>query len=74
MLQVKRARSSLNSGDVFILDLGLEIFQFNGNDSNKDERFKVSRFSKFTHISLIDHSSQILEAHSCNGDLCNGSV
>jgi hypothetical protein len=29
------------SGDVFILDLGLTLFQWNGKDSNKFERVKA---------------------------------
>ena len=36
------ARSKVNSGDVFILDKGLKIIQWNGSGSSKDERFKVS--------------------------------
>ncbi|XP_013406840.1 gelsolin-like protein 2 [Lingula anatina] len=39
--EVPLKRKSLNSGDVFILDLGLKIYQWNGTDSNKDERFKA---------------------------------
>ena len=35
------SKKRLNSDDVFILDLGLKIFQWNGNGCNKDERFKV---------------------------------
>ncbi|XP_063969374.1 gelsolin-like protein 1 [Lytechinus pictus] len=33
-----RSRRSLCSGDVFILDLGLKLYQWNGSKSNKDER------------------------------------
>jgi len=32
--------SSLNSGDVFILDLGLQLFQFNGSSSGLFEKHK----------------------------------
>eukprot|EP00003_Mantamonas_plastica_P001333 TRINITY_DN1095_c0_g5_i1.p1 TRINITY_DN1095_c0_g5~~TRINITY_DN1095_c0_g5_i1.p1 ORF type:complete len:833 (-),score=276.14 TRINITY_DN1095_c0_g5_i1:45-2471(-) len=38
--QVETSRASLNSGDVFILDMGLEIFQWNGKDSSRKERAK----------------------------------
>ena len=38
--QVPIARSSLNKGDVFILDAGLKIFIFNGPTCNKFEKAK----------------------------------
>jgi len=42
--EVKLRRKYLNSGDVFILDLGLELYQWNGKESNKDERAKAVEF------------------------------
>jgi len=39
--QVKVSHSSLNSGDVFILDVGLTLYQWNGKESNKYERAKA---------------------------------
>jgi hypothetical protein len=39
--QVKVAAESMNSGDVFILDCGLELYQWNGKTSNKYERAKA---------------------------------
>ncbi len=44
-IQVKEVpctRNRLKSDDVFILDLGLTMWQWNGKGANKDERFKVS--------------------------------
>lgn len=41
-VEVKFTRKAIHSGDVFILDNGLEAFQWNGSTSNKDERVKVS--------------------------------
>ena len=41
-MKVPLSRSRLNSNDVFILDLGLTLYQWNGSGSNKDERFRVS--------------------------------
>ncbi len=38
------SKFSLKSDDVFILDLGLEIYQWNGNGANKDEKFKAVQF------------------------------
>jgi hypothetical protein len=32
---------SLNQGDVFVLDCGLKLFQWNGKTSSKAERAKV---------------------------------
>ncbi|XP_072165326.1 gelsolin-like protein 1 [Diadema setosum] len=38
------SRQSLNSGDVFILDLGLMLYQWNGSKSNKDERTRAVQY------------------------------
>ncbi len=35
------SHASLNSGDVFILDAGLKLYQWNGKDSNKYEKAKA---------------------------------
>lgn len=42
--QVPRNAKRLDSGDVFILDLGLTIYQWNGKSSNKDERMKAMQY------------------------------
>lgn len=42
--QVNRCVASLDSGDVFILDLGMKLIQWNGSGSNKDERFKAGQY------------------------------
>ncbi|XP_033746050.1 gelsolin-like protein 2 [Pecten maximus] len=42
--EVPAAKSSLNSDDVFIIDLGLELYQFNGKGATKDERFKATQY------------------------------
>lgn len=36
---------SFNRGDVFLLDLGMVIIQWNGPESNSGERLKVSLLS-----------------------------
>lgn len=41
LLQVPFARSSLNHDDVFILDTEKKIYQFNGANSNIQERAKA---------------------------------
>jgi len=42
--EVPLARARIHSGDVFILDLGLTLYQWNGSGSNKDERFKAMQY------------------------------
>ena len=42
--EVPLARASLNSGDVFILDLGAKLYQWNGNNSTGQERIKAGEF------------------------------
>eukprot|EP01114_Cavostelium_apophysatum_P021891 TRINITY_DN775_c0_g1_i1.p1 TRINITY_DN775_c0_g1~~TRINITY_DN775_c0_g1_i1.p1 ORF type:complete len:372 (+),score=107.65 TRINITY_DN775_c0_g1_i1:103-1218(+) len=44
--QVELNRDSLNSGDVFILDNGLTIFQFNGKNSGPQERVKAAQLAR----------------------------
>ncbi|KAF8568910.1 hypothetical protein P879_03332 [Paragonimus westermani] len=44
MSEVELSASSLNSGDVFILDLGTTAFQWNGKHSNKEERYQAAQF------------------------------
>uniref|UniRef100_A0A2C9L767 Actin-modulator n=1 Tax=Biomphalaria glabrata TaxID=6526 RepID=A0A2C9L767_BIOGL len=41
---VPLCKDRLKSDDVFILDLGKHIYQWNGRGSNKDERFKAGQF------------------------------
>jgi gelsolin len=44
--EVPLSRDSLNSGDVFILDAGLKIFQLNGSKSGPGERAKAAQLSR----------------------------
>ncbi|XP_076468658.1 gelsolin-like protein 2 isoform X2 [Babylonia areolata] len=44
--EVPRNKSHVDSTDVYILDAGLTIVQWNGQGSNKDERFKALGYSK----------------------------
>ncbi|XP_031564938.1 gelsolin-like protein 1 isoform X2 [Actinia tenebrosa] len=37
-------RSSMTNGDVFVIDLGLTVYQWNGTDANKDEKYKAQSF------------------------------
>ena len=38
--EVPLTKDSLNSGDVFLLDLGLKIYQFNGAEASGAEKIK----------------------------------
>lgn len=38
------SKHSLDGGDVFILDMGLDIYQWNGDTSNKDERMRAMQY------------------------------
>ena len=44
--EVECAASSLNTGDVFILDMGLEIFVYNGAHASRQEKLKGLNFSQ----------------------------
>jgi len=44
--QVPLSHSSMNSGDVFILDAGLTIYQWNGKSSGPQERVKAAQISR----------------------------
>jgi len=44
LYQITRDKNKLDGSDVYILDLGLQLFQWNGTGSNKDERNKVIIF------------------------------
>lgn len=47
LIQVPFARSSLNHEDVFILDTQNKIYQFNGANSNIQERAKALEVVQF---------------------------
>lgn len=44
--QVEKSRESLNSGDVFVLDAGLKIFQWNGKKSGPSEKQKGAQLAR----------------------------
>lgn len=43
--EVKFKFDRLNDEDVFLIDLGLKIFQWNGDNSNKNERFEGGKYA-----------------------------
>jgi len=46
--EVACKRDSLNGGDVFVLDAGLDIFQWNGRKSGPSEKARGAQFSRAT--------------------------
>lgn len=42
--EVPLKRGNLNSEDVFVVDCGLRIYQFNGETANKDEKFRATMY------------------------------
>jgi len=65
--EVSLAHTSLNSGDVFILDLGLKIIQWNGSKSNGAERIKGAQMSRAIDDERkgLAHVDVISEGDSC---------
>ena len=57
-MQVPFARSSLNHDDVFILDTEKKIFQFNGANSNIQERAKA--------LEVIQHLKETYHEGTCD--------
>ena len=55
IFQVALCEKKLISDDVFILDLGLTFYQWNGTGSSKDERFKVSWLDEKCEILRVAH-------------------
>lgn len=41
---IPRCRDLLDHSDVYILDLGLKLYQWNGAQSNKDEKFRAAQY------------------------------
>ncbi|XP_057306705.1 gelsolin-like protein 1 [Hydractinia symbiolongicarpus] len=42
--EIPLKRGNLNSEDVFVIDCGLRIYQFNGETANKDEKFRATQY------------------------------
>ena len=58
VIPVEISFKSLNQGDVFVLDCGLKIFQWNGKNSSKAERTKARPARVRAEGSTIGRSSQ----------------
>lgn len=42
--EIPMKKGNITSDDVFIVDLGLELYQYNGKNANKDEKFKATQY------------------------------
>jgi len=42
--QIPLKKENVSSGDVYILDKGLELLQWNGSECNKDEKFRATQY------------------------------
>uniref|UniRef100_A0A0B7AL98 Actin-modulator n=2 Tax=Arion vulgaris TaxID=1028688 RepID=A0A0B7AL98_9EUPU len=67
--EVPRNQSVLDKSDVYILDIGLRLLQWNGAGSNKDERFKARRYMQ----GIVDERSgkpkaEVLDEGSEDGE------
>lgn len=58
MCQVPVEKSSLNHGDIFILDTQSKIYQFNGSDSSIRERGKA--------MEVVQHIKDLYHEGSCD--------
>lgn len=59
MREVKMATESLNSGDCFILDAGMNIYQFNGTGAGAMEKAKAAELSR----AIDDERKGLPEVH-----------
>jgi len=64
--EIPMKKGNLTSEDVFIIDLGLEIYQWNGSKSNKDEKFKATQYIKELKSARMGKARiEVLEERSC---------
>lgn len=54
-VQVEVSWNSFNNGDIFLLDLGKSIVQWNGPQSNRREKLKVRVAQLFCSVLLFRH-------------------
>ncbi|KAI6648969.1 Gelsolin [Oopsacas minuta] len=61
--EVSLKKALLDSSDVFILDLGLKLFQYNGATSNKDEKYKAVQYMQDLKSRRPKAITETLEEH-----------
>uniref|UniRef100_A0A0B6ZP87 Actin-modulator n=1 Tax=Arion vulgaris TaxID=1028688 RepID=A0A0B6ZP87_9EUPU len=62
--EIPRAASLIDEGDVYILDLGPKLYQYNGSKSNPMERTKAMQYIVNIKGQRGDASSEVLEGDS----------
>ncbi|KAH3779355.1 gelsolin-like protein 2 [Dreissena polymorpha] len=67
--EVPRCRALLDTSDVYILDLGTTLYQWNGGTSNKDERYRAAM-----HVNQIKHERGKCTSETLDEDLSNCGV
>lgn len=66
--EVPLARARVHTDDVFILDLGMTLYQWNGSGSNKDERFKAMQYLNHLKSERGNAKSETLEEADTDSD------
>ncbi|XP_005105454.1 gelsolin-like protein 2 [Aplysia californica] len=64
LTQLPRAASLVTEGDVFILDCGLKIYQYNGDDSSPMERSKAMQYVSKLKSQRGEADSDVLDGSS----------
>jgi hypothetical protein len=59
--QVDMSHKSLNSGDVFILDAGLDIYQWNGKKAGPQEKARGAQLSRAIGITILFESDLMID-------------
>ncbi|XP_070192848.1 gelsolin-like protein 2 isoform X2 [Littorina saxatilis] len=62
--EIPRARSLVSSGDVYILDAGMKIYQFNGSSSSPMERSKAMQYIGDLKSKRGEAESEVLDEDS----------
>ena len=66
-------KSMLDSSDVFIMDLGLKLFQYNGATANKDEKYKAVQYMQDLKSKRPKADTETLEENELVSILYNSS-
>ncbi|XP_067937826.1 gelsolin-like protein 2 isoform X2 [Watersipora subatra] len=63
--QIPMRRKLVNSGDVFIMDLGMKIYQWNGSNCSKDEKYNAAAYCQQLESERGRAKTDVLEEDSC---------
>ena len=65
LFQVEMSWESFNMGDVFLLDVGKTIIQWNGPQSNRQERLKASLEDSWSDLFVSFFACECKETKFC---------